>query len=56
MIGLLATSDLDVLDWIKEVGTVTIHEGNYYPTGRMPISKGVTFHHDYTCYLDQSQS
>lgn len=51
-VGLIATSELEVLDWVKEAGSVTVSEGNFYATGRMPLSKGVAFHHECYCHME----
>ena len=53
VVSLISTSGLEVLDWIKDVGTVTINEGNYYDTGRMPLSNDTRFHYDFECKLEE---
>ncbi len=51
--SLISTSGLEVLDWIKDVGAMTVNEGNYYATGRMPLSNDTRFHYDFECDLEE---
>jgi hypothetical protein len=54
-VGLISTCDLEVLDWVKEAGSLTLCEGTFYPTGRMPLANDVMFHYDYTAHLETSR-
>jgi lipopolysaccharide transport system ATP-binding protein len=49
-IDIIATTGIEVLDWVKDAGIITVHEGNFYSTGRMPLSNDVVFHYDCTFF------
>ena len=53
LFSIISTSGLEVLDWIRDVGAVTVNEGNYYATGRMPLSNDTRFHCDFECKLEE---
>jgi len=49
-VGFIATSGLQVLDWLKDVYQLTVSEGLFYESGQMPIDKNSQiFFTEYTC-------
>ena len=52
VIDLIATSGLEVLDYLKDAGQMIVTEGLYYNSGKMPLSGSYPiFFHDFTCKL-----
>jgi len=51
-IGFIATSGLQVLDWLEDVCQFTVSEGLFYDSGQMPLSTNShIFFTEYTCGL-----
>ena len=54
-ISFIATSGLEVLDWLEEGGELTVSEGLFYNSGKMPLDRNAQiFFTDYTCGLATS--
>ena len=52
VIDLIATSGLEVLDYLKDAGQMIVTEGLFYNSGKMPLSGSYPiFFHDFTCKL-----
>ena len=52
IIDLIATSGLEVLDYLKDAGQMIVTEGLFYNSGKMPLpSSYPIFFHDFTCKL-----
>ena len=52
VIDLIATSGLEVLDYLKDAGQMIVTEGLFYNSGKMPLpSSYPIFFHDFTCEL-----
>ena len=52
VIDLIATSGLEVLDYLKDAGQMIVTEGLFYNSGKMPLpSSYPIFFHDFTCKL-----
>ena len=52
VIDLIATSGLEVLDYLKDTGQMIVTEGLFYNSGKMPLSGSYPiFFHDFTCKL-----
>ena len=52
VIDLIATSGLEVLDYLKDAGQMIVTEGLFYNSGKMPLPGSYPiFFHDFTCKL-----
>jgi lipopolysaccharide transport system ATP-binding protein len=51
-VGFIATSGLQVLDWLRDACQLTVSEGLFYESGQMPQAKNSQiFFTEYTCEL-----
>ena len=51
-VGFIATSGLQVLDWLKDACQLTVSEGLFYESGHMPLDRNSQFFFtEYTCGL-----
>ena len=52
VIDLIATSGLEVLDYLKDAGQMIVTEGLFYNSGKMPLPGSYPiFFHDFTCKI-----